>query len=528
MNTNEKNNENKERELSRVEISSAYDDLLRNFSNQPVSANRPAAGGTQADAAKQSTPQPRQTQQEKPLTRIAADSNKPPVQNNMYVQQLPKEEKTAMAQQPKANEPKKATAASAQKKTAAAAKTPAKTNAKQPAKAPAKPAAKAPAKPAAKKTPANKQLAEKEERRRMFRKKRRIHNFLSLLISILLIVIIVLTSLAFRIPIMGCVNDIIAIDRNDNPVSVYITEGMKTSQVIAMLEKNGLIYSADFCNLLMGFLGYEEDSVYFPGEHVLTADMGVERMLDKMLNETDALETVVVTFPEGYTIDQIAEKLYTDRVVESKNAFYNAIANYEFPEGYEFMNSIDNPTDRYRLLEGYIYPDTYEFYVGENVYSVIDRFLNNFDNRWTESYQAAADELGYTVDEILTIASIIQKEANDENQMFTISSILHNRLADPAYFGNLSCDSTQDYITNLDETLMQQSQITKLLSVYDTYQVVGLPVGPICNPGDDAIYAALHPDDTNYYYFCHDKNGQIYCAATLEEHSVNVQNYVDN
>lgn len=361
--------------------------------------------------------------------------------------------------------------------------------------------------------------------KRKYRKQRWAHRALSLLVTAMLIVIIVLASSALKIPLLGFVNDVIAIDRSDAPVAVYISEDMKTEQILNMLEEYDLIYSAKFCNLLMGFLGYDDESEFVVGEHVLTAKMGVEGMLNSMLFESDTNETVKITFPEGYTIDQIAEKLYSEKVISAKNVLYNAVATYEFPESFDFLNSITDAQTRYRLLEGYMYPDTYEFYLGENANSVINRFLNNFASKWIEEYEDEAEELGMTVDEIITLASILQKEASDANQMYTISSILHNRL-DSDSLRILQCDSTQDYIAKIDSGLMNQAQLNALLEVYDTYQCVGLPIGPICNPGGDAIYAALHPDDTDLYYFCHDPDGNMYTARTLEEHSINVQTYV--
>ncbi|MBQ3518039.1 MAG: endolytic transglycosylase MltG [Clostridia bacterium] len=361
--------------------------------------------------------------------------------------------------------------------------------------------------------------------KRKYRKQRWAHRALSLLVTAMLIVIIVLASSALKIPLLGFVNDVIAIDRSDAPVAVYISEDMKTEQILNMLEEYDLIYSAKFCNLLMGFLGYDDESEFVVGEHVLTAKMGVEGMLNSMLFESDTNETVKITFPEGYTIDQIAEKLYSEKVISAKNVLYNAVATYEFPESFDFLNSITDAQTRYRLLEGYMYPDTYEFYLGENANSVINRFLNNFASKWIEEYEDEAEELGMTVDEIITLASILQKEASDANQMYTISSILHNRL-DSDSLRILQCDSTQDYIAKIDPGLMNQAQLNALLEVYDTYQCVGLPIGPICNPGGDAIYAALHPDDTDLYYFCHDPDGNMYTARTLEEHSINVQTYV--
>lgn len=507
MNTNDSNtndNNQSERRLSRDELSSAYDELLRNFSDEespskkrqmsdaPAVQRVPrrdstvhAAGETEAAQPRSSTPPATKT--------VTAEEKKASSSNSKKKTRKPAEKDSA---------PRKKT--STQKKAAPARPLTAKEKAK---------------------LKKRKQRERYKEQKRQFRKQRMAHSLLSLLVSIMLIVIIFLTSSALKVPLLGFINDIIAIDRNDAPVAVYISEDMKTDQILDMLEEQDLIYSAKFCSLLMGFFGYTDDTQYIVGEHVLTAKQGVEGMLNSMIAETDAYATVKITFPEGYTIDQIAEKLYSEKVISSKNIFYNAIATYEFGDDYDFLNSVTDVEKRYRILEGFMYPDTYEFYIGENINSVLNRFLSNFSSKWTADYQNEASALGYSVDEIITIASILQKEAKDANQMYIISSILHNRLKSDS-LTILQCDSTQDYIAKLDAGLLSQTELNALLAVYDTYQCAGLPVGPICNPGSDAIYAALHPDATDYYYFCHDSDGNIYLAKTLDEHSVNVQTYV--
>ncbi len=500
MNTNE-NNQN-DRQMSRDELASAYEDLLRNFT-EDTSVPDSKSGKT--------TTFPRKKQEPAISASAESDPEQFATQTNAdFAEPTP----------PKAP---------AGKKTA-----PGKTAAKK-----EKPAKKAVKKTAEYSATANSGLTEKQRKRidkrrkkqlykakkRKFRKQRWAHAALSLLVSAMLLVIIFLTSSALKIPLLGFINDIIAIDRSDTPVAVYITEDMDVEQILVTLEEHDLIYSAKFCNLLMGFFGYDDESEFVVGEHILSAKMGVEGMLNTMLFETDSYATVKITFPEGYTIDQIAEKLYSEKVISAKNVLYNAIATYEFPAEFDFLNSITDASARYRLLEGYLYPDTYEFYLGENVNSVINRFLTNFSSKWIDEYQDAADELGYTVDQVITLASILQKEANDANQMYTIASILYNRL-DSESLRILQCDSTQDYIAKVDAGLLSQTELNDLLALYDTYQCDGLPIGPICNPGSDAIYAALHPDDTDLYYFCHDPDGNIYTARTLDEHSINVQTYV--
>ena len=185
----------------------------------------------------------------------------------------------------------------------------------------------------------------------------------------------------------------------------------------------------------------------------------------------------------------------------------------------------------------YLYPDKYEFYHNDDPMSIIYKFLNNFENRLYEkqtfegydkrySIHKMIEKTGskYSLDEILTIASILQAEAADKDDMKVISSILYNRLSAPIDMGvqYLGLDSTKYYPYRSAETLPVTAG-KNFKSRYDTYTLEGLPPGPICNPGNDAIIAALQPAETSYYYFCHDKDGQAYYASTIYEHEANLE-----
>ena len=202
----------------------------------------------------------------------------------------------------------------------------------------------------------------------------------------------------------------------------------------------------------------------------------------------------------------------------------------DFSGEYDFITSIEDKEKRFRTLEGYIFPDTYEFYVGENASSVVRRFLNNFDSKWTDEYQEQADKLGLTVDDVVVIASIIQMEAASKDQMADISSVIHNRLNKAAAFPWLDMDSTTAYVTDtieaqLSSTVEDAKKLVEYFDLYKTYSpdgCKGLPVGAIANPGNDAIHAALFPSDTNYYYFCHNVDtGEVFYASSDAEHNRN-------
>lgn len=236
--------------------------------------------------------------------------------------------------------------------------------------------------------------------------------------------------------------------------------------------------------------------------------------------------TVTVTFPEGYTIVQIAQKLEQSKVC-SAQAFLEACKKPA--AGIE----LDNADDRVFLLEGYIFPDTYEFYLESDARSVVDKFIENYNSKITDEMKQRAKTLGYTMDQMMTLASVIQKECDaDIDECANVSSVFHNRLKDPASFPKLESDVTTFYVSqNLKDVIgyqdgvaleNQNDEVKKYMELYSTYYREGLPVGPICNPGLKAINAVLHPADTNYVFFLTDKSGEhFYYASTIAEHNAN-------
>lgn len=376
----------------------------------------------------------------------------------------------------------------------------------------------------------NKSIAEKEARNKK-RQNTVLGKFLTserLSRLALAIAVIVLSSVVLCIYGIRCINDVLAIDVEDTAIEVEVSKGMTDSDVIDVLKDNDLIKNKLFCNLFIKFFG--KDGEYVSGVYTLNPTMGVEKMLSTMKADITLSETVTLTFPEGWTIDQIAEKLEANEVCTAAS-FINTLQNVDFSEDYEFIKSIPNKEKRFRVLEGYMYPDTYEFYVGENASSVVRRFLDNFQNRWTDEYAKQAKERGLSLDEVITMASILQKEAASSKQMPDISSVLYNRLDRPATFPWLNCDSTEDYLTKtIKPTLTSSTEDTQKYiqyrTDYDTYdtECKGLPVGAIANPGDAAIRAALKPADTNYFYFCHNtETGDVYYANTMSEHEANMR-----
>ncbi len=319
---------------------------------------------------------------------------------------------------------------------------------------------------------------------------------------------------------MSLIGDILAFNRSDEVITITVGEDASTNKIISQLDKEGLIKHGWFCKIFMGLTkSLHEISgppVYLSGVYYLTPDMGVEKML-LSCQEIKTADTVTVTIPEGFTIAQIAAKLEKSGVCMS-DEFYRNLDSATFK--YDFLKTIDNKDARYNYLEGYLYPDTYEFFVGQNASSVINKLFENFDDKWTDKYQKRADEIGMTVDDVVTLASIIQKEAANGEQMPVISGVFFNRLNSTG-FPSLQSDATNVYVNKYIKPNVTTGEYDTYWAGYSTYACRGLPVGPICNPGNDAIKAVLWPESTDAYYFCHDKAGNIYTARTEQEHNAN-------
>lgn len=353
-------------------------------------------------------------------------------------------------------------------------------------------------------------------------------------------IVVTALSLLFSIYAVMCLNDVLAITKTSSTVTVSLNESIDNiDDAVDLLSDNGLIKCKNFCKLFAKFresqVGpqyrngvYNKDWKYEAGVYYLTGKMGLEGMLQTLQGSSETAETVNLTFPEGYTIPDIVNKLSENEVCD-KAALLSVIQSTDF--SYSLVSNLEAKEEVPYRLEGYLFPDTYEFYIGESASSVIRKFLSNGDTKITEKYRKRAEELGYSMNDIIIIASIIQCEAGNEEQMKIISSVIHNRLSDQANFPLLGVDSTADYITNeVGPSLTSTSAHTAdyYMTYYNTTgsaTQVGLPPGPICNPGMVAIKAALYPENTDYYYFFHDTKGNMYTAKTYSEFKQKIQTY---
>lgn len=227
--------------------------------------------------------------------------------------------------------------------------------------------------------------------------------------------------------------------------------------------------------------------------------------------------TQIITIPEGYTLARIG-LLLEQKGICTADEFIAASQNGDFSE-FPLVAQQRSNSGRCFELEGYLFPDTYEIYSSDPPDAIIRKILTHTEQKMSAGLRTKIQESGYSVDEIITLASIIEKEAFGHDQMPYISSVLHNRLDEGM---KLQCDVTINYVEGAIKPFISGDK-NRYNNTYNTYKCDGLPAGAICNPGLDAIKAALNPADTDYFYFITDANQNYYYAETWEEHLENLE-----
>lgn len=312
--------------------------------------------------------------------------------------------------------------------------------------------------------------------------------------------------------------DSIIIDESTK-VSFKITKGANSSDISEALKKADLISSKFLFKLLSNFNGY--DSKYSAGTHYLSKGLNYDEIMVILSSEP---ETVKVTFPEGFSVSQIAERLEVNNVVP-KDAFLDAVNNIDV-SSYGFISKTNSNRD-YRL-EGFLFPDTYEFDIEANVEDVIYKMLNNFSEKYLPEYYTRAEEMGLTVDQVVILASLVEREAKLAKERGKIAGVYINRMNSDA-FKLMQCDATIQYIYKKLHNGVSPDRITaemlELDDPYNTYKYEGLPPGPICNPSSSSIKAVLNYEEHNYYYYVVSKTdirSHVF-SETLEEHKQAVE-----
>lgn len=326
---------------------------------------------------------------------------------------------------------------------------------------------------------------------------------------IYLVVIGLVSIIASQFIIKGAY-DLLGAYKEDGEATIIIEQDSELGDIVDQLAETGVVKEPFFFRLYATIT----KAKFYPGTYNISTNLDYEAIINELQMNSNRLDVVTLTFVEGSTIEQIGTQLENARVC-SKDEFIEEVKTGDF-SNYSFIGNITNPEERYYKLEGYMFPDTYEFYLYSSARTVIRKFLDNYNNRITAEMLERADDLGMTMDQVLTMASLVEKEAANDEDRRKVASVFYNRLNNPAQFPKLESNTT-DYYPYTQDTVPEGFK-----STYDTYEIEGLPPGPICNPGISAINAALYPATTNYYFFNMDVNGKAYYATTLAQHEQNL------
>ncbi len=302
-------------------------------------------------------------------------------------------------------------------------------------------------------------------------------------------------------------------------VLVEIPLGASTGEIARLLEENGIIRSALFFRLYAQWAGL--DKGFMAGAYRLNPAMGMREIMEAIAEGAVYRDTIWFVIPEGSTAEQTAAFLQRDGLADGARFLELCAApSATLLERFPFLReAVDNPAVRYPL-EGYLFPDTYEVVRGAGAEEIATLMLHRFETVFDRDRGERAAALGLTVHQLLTLASIVEREAVVDGERERIAAVFHNRLHHN--YPLQSCATIQYILGEVKEDLTYGD--LALESPYNTYLYPGLPPGPIAAPGEQSLLAALFPEETDYFYFNSkgDGSGEHYFSRTLAEHNRHV------
>ncbi len=297
-------------------------------------------------------------------------------------------------------------------------------------------------------------------------------------------------------------------------VTVTIEQGSGVNQIAHVMKENGLISYEKAFVLRAKKDGYQNKLRY--GTFELNNGMSVRVLLEELSKNGAQAEGITITIPEGYSVEMIAAKLQKEGICSAEE-FLNAVNQEEF--SYDFLKEIpENNQINYRL-QGFLYPDTYTIAKDATVHEIIDTMLARFDEQFDyAAYKKKASDIGYSVYDVMTMASMVEREAKVKSEQKTIAGVFYNRLKQ-----NMKMEIDATTIYAMSDGMYDVKRVyyrdLEIQSPYNTYYCDGLPVGPICNPGIDAIKAAFAPEKHDYlYYHTIGDDGEHIFTKTFDEH----------
>ncbi|GIM44655.1 aminodeoxychorismate lyase [Collibacillus ludicampi] len=300
-------------------------------------------------------------------------------------------------------------------------------------------------------------------------------------------------------------------DTGNRTIILEIPKGSTTYTISHILRDKGLIKNAAVFRWWVYMRG--DYGKLQAGMYEMKQGMSVDGILDILTKGEAKDNTVRFTVPEGFTLEQIAD-LLAKKGLANKETFIRVADSDSFDV--PFLKEIPKTAGVKHRLEGYLFPDTYEIYKGTSEHEIIELMLKNFDTRLTPEMRAEIGKRGMTIPQVVTVASLVEREARVPKERPVIAGVIYNRLhSQPPMM--LQVDATVQYVLgHKDELSLQDLQID---SPYNTYKHFGLPPGPIASPGLDSLRAAIEPDHNDYLFYVtkKDGSGEHYFAKTYDE-----------
>lgn len=334
------------------------------------------------------------------------------------------------------------------------------------------------------------------------------------IIVILLILVIIAGGVFAMLHMLGTPLDSSATEK----VSVTIEQGFSTDDIARTLSDSGVIDSAFKFKIFSRIEG--NDGKYKAGVYEVSASMSPREIMKKLIEGNE--DTITFTIPEGYTLASIADTVAGTGVCTA-DEFLKEAAEGTFD--YDFLNGGVQGEKR---LEGFLFPSTYNIYKTSTPHEIIEKMLSTFKDVYDRAYASSNPAItsAYGTSQIVTVASLIEKEAKLDDERPVIASVIYNRLNSSM---RLQIDATVQYALGATKERLYESDL-KVDSPYNTYKIDGLPVGAICSPGEKAIEAALSPASTDYLFYVASpaKDGSHNFASNYEQFEAYKAEYIDS
>ncbi len=390
----------------------------------------------------------------------------------------------------------------------------------------------------------DKALKRAREARKQLKKQREARNtVIRIFLGVAVSAVVIFFGVRLGIKLYDIITDFGGMENSEFEVSVEIPDNPTVDQVAQALNESGIVQEPEFFKLFYNYKSGKDSwrhkgEAFEGGEFILSSSMNYSTIIDTLMPSGVGKSTVEVTIIEGMTAIEIGRLLEDNFVCRAEDfeKFYR-----EKMDKYDFERRVTPSSLKFNQLEGYLFPDKYEFYecrelkadpesdidTSKEAEEAASKIYSNFNSKISKTMYKQMNSIGLTLNDLITLASMVQSEVSNVEDMRKVASVFLNRLKVGGDFSKLQSDVTVFYVQDFIEPYYKDyglvTSLAAISNAYDTYECDGVPAGPICNPGMDAINAVLDAEPTDYYYFCaNEETGETFFARTLEEHEENL------